>query len=81
MSFGCRKRTGRPCAPGRGRPSPRMRIPASRARAAAAAGVDAIFLECHPTPEMAPSDGSNMLPLDGVADVLRSVAQIAAASR
>ncbi|MEX0893128.1 MAG: 3-deoxy-8-phosphooctulonate synthase [Gemmatimonadota bacterium] len=32
-------------------------------RAAVAAGADALFLEVHPHPESAPSDGSNMLPL------------------
>lgn len=32
--------------------------------AAAAAGVDGLFLETHPDPEHAPSDGPNMIPLD-----------------
>jgi len=32
--------------------------------AAAAAGADAFFLETHPHPEHAPSDGPNMVPLD-----------------
>lgn len=40
------------------------------ARAAVAAGVDAVFLECHPNPDAAPSDGPNMLPFDAVEDVL-----------
>jgi 2-dehydro-3-deoxyphosphooctonate aldolase (KDO 8-P synthase) len=33
------------------------------ARAAVAAGVDGVFLETHPDPDHAPSDGPNMLPL------------------
>ena len=33
------------------------------ARAAVAFGVDALFIECHPDPDNAPSDGPNMLPL------------------
>ena len=41
----------------------RERVPLL-ARAAAAAGVHAIFLECHPTPERASSDASTMLALD-----------------
>lgn len=45
------------------------------ARAAAAVGVDGIFLETHPTPEDAPSDGPNMVPL---ADMPRLVAALAA---
>jgi 2-dehydro-3-deoxyphosphooctonate aldolase (KDO 8-P synthase) len=32
--------------------------------AAAAAGADGFFLETHPDPDRAPSDGLNMLPLD-----------------
>lgn len=38
--------------------------------AAAAAGADAFFLETHPDPDRAPSDGPNMLPLDRLGDVL-----------
>ncbi|MEX2181162.1 MAG: 3-deoxy-8-phosphooctulonate synthase [Gemmatimonadaceae bacterium] len=33
------------------------------ARAAAAAGADGLFIETHPDPDRAPSDGPNMLPL------------------
>ncbi len=33
-------------------------------RAACAAGIDGMFIETHPTPETAPSDGPNMLRLD-----------------
>jgi len=34
------------------------------ARAATAVGIDALFVETHPTPETSPSDGPNMLPLN-----------------
>lgn len=34
------------------------------ARAAVAVGVAAVFIETHPTPDTAPSDGPNMIPLD-----------------
>ncbi len=33
------------------------------ARAAVAVGVAAVFMECHPDPDHAPSDGPNMMPL------------------
>lgn len=49
------------------------------ARAAVAAGVHAIFLECHPDPTRARSDASTAQPLDGVPDLLRSLAAIRAA--
>ncbi len=34
------------------------------ARAALAVGCAAVFIECHPDPDKAPSDGPNMIPLD-----------------
>ena len=34
------------------------------ARAAVAVGVDAVFIETHPDPDHAPSDGPNMVPMD-----------------
>jgi len=34
------------------------------ARAAVSVGVDAVFMETHPDPDNAPSDGPNMVPLD-----------------
>jgi 2-dehydro-3-deoxyphosphooctonate aldolase (KDO 8-P synthase) len=40
------------------------------ARAGIAAGVDGIFIETHPTPEKAKSDGSNMLRLDQLEELL-----------
>ncbi len=45
----------------------------SLVRAAVAAGCDALFLETHPDPARAPSDGSNMLPLDQLETLLRQV--------
>ena len=46
------------------------------ARAAAAAGVAALFVETHPDPESAPSDGPNMVPLGELAALLRPVIEI-----
>ena len=45
-------------------------------RGAVAAGCDGLFLEAHPRPASAPSDGSNMLPLGALASVLREVTAI-----
>lgn len=48
------------------------------ARAAMAVGIDGLFLETHPTPDQAPSDGPNMLRLDdlpGVLDRLLAIRQ------
>ena len=41
------------------------------ARAAVAAGCDGVFLETHPDPDRAPSDGPNMIPLDQLPDLIR----------
>ena len=46
------------------------------ARAAVAAGVDALFVEVHPDPENALSDASTMLKLDDLPALLRVVKQI-----
>lgn len=46
------------------------------ARAAVAAGVDAIFLETHDDPDHAPSDGPVMLPLDELQPLLRVLQSI-----
>jgi 2-dehydro-3-deoxyphosphooctonate aldolase (KDO 8-P synthase) len=51
------------------------------ARAAVAAGVHAIFLECHPDPAHAASDASTMQPLAEVPEMLRSLAAIRSAMR
>ncbi len=51
------------------------------ARAAAAAGVDGFFIETHPNPEVALSDGSNMIPLDELEPLLESLLAIWNTSR
>ncbi|MFA4016850.1 MAG: hypothetical protein RUDDFDWM_001961 [Candidatus Fervidibacterota bacterium] len=43
------------------------------ARAAVAVGIDALFMEVHPSPDEALSDGPNMLPLHEVKPLLESV--------
>jgi 2-dehydro-3-deoxyphosphooctonate aldolase (KDO 8-P synthase) len=50
-------------------------------RAAAAAGVDGFFIETHPRPGEALSDGPNMIPLDEMADFLYELKTIFEASR
>jgi 2-dehydro-3-deoxyphosphooctonate aldolase (KDO 8-P synthase) len=47
------------------------------ARAAVAAGVDGLFLECHPEPKKAKSDAATMLGLDEVEPLLTQCKQIA----
>lgn len=49
------------------------------ARAATAAGVHALFIECHPDPARALSDSSTMLPLDQMPALLGRIAKIRAA--
>jgi 2-dehydro-3-deoxyphosphooctonate aldolase (KDO 8-P synthase) len=44
--------------------------------AAVAAGVDGIFIETHPQPQKAKSDGSNMLPLDLLEELLEKLIRI-----
>jgi 2-dehydro-3-deoxyphosphooctonate aldolase (KDO 8-P synthase) len=46
------------------------------ARCAAAAGVHALFMECHPEPRLALSDAATMLRLEAMAGVLDDVAAI-----
>ncbi len=46
------------------------------ARAAAAIGVNGIFLESHPNPEKALCDGPNSLPLNQLEDLLKQLIQI-----
>jgi 2-dehydro-3-deoxyphosphooctonate aldolase (KDO 8-P synthase) len=48
--------------------------------AAMAAGADALFLEVHPRPATAPSDGSNMLPLERLPALLERVLEVRAAA-
>ena len=46
------------------------------ARAAVAVGVAAIFIETHPDPDNAPSDGPNMVPLSQMPDLLKQLVEI-----
>jgi 2-dehydro-3-deoxyphosphooctonate aldolase (KDO 8-P synthase) len=48
------------------------------ARAAAALGIDGLFCETHPDPDKSPSDGPNMIPLDGFRSFLERILQIRA---
>lgn len=50
-------------------------------RAAVAAGCDAIFLEVHPNPEKALSDGPNMVKLERLEDFLAEIKRIEEAAR
>ena len=51
------------------------------ARAAAAVGVDGFFIETHPDPNNALSDGPNMIPLDAMERLLESLLTVWNASR
>jgi len=46
------------------------------ARAAIAVGVAAVFIETHPDPDNAPSDGPNMVPLSKLSGLLKQLVQI-----
>jgi 2-dehydro-3-deoxyphosphooctonate aldolase (KDO 8-P synthase) len=46
------------------------------ARAAVAIGVDGIFIETHPEPMLAKSDGANMLKLDLLEQLLEKLVKI-----
>ncbi len=46
------------------------------ARAAVAAGVDGLFMEVHPDPANAPSDGPNMLRLDALPGLLNQLLEV-----
>ncbi|MCG8320878.1 MAG: 3-deoxy-8-phosphooctulonate synthase [Cytophagales bacterium] len=46
------------------------------ARAAAAAGVDGFFIETHPEPSKALSDGPNMVPLKDMPDFLKMIREV-----
>jgi 2-dehydro-3-deoxyphosphooctonate aldolase (KDO 8-P synthase) len=45
-------------------------------KAAAAVGVSSIFMETHPNPDEAKSDGPNMVKLDEIEDVLKQIQEI-----
>ena len=44
--------------------------------AAVAAGADGLFLETHPDPDNAPSDGPNMIPLSALDDLVKRAVDI-----
>jgi 2-dehydro-3-deoxyphosphooctonate aldolase (KDO 8-P synthase) len=46
------------------------------ARAAVAVGVAAVFMETHPDPDNAPSDGPNMVPLSKMENLLKQLLKI-----
>ena len=46
------------------------------AKAAAAVGIDALFMEIHENPDNAPSDGPNMIPLANLEQILREVISV-----
>ncbi len=46
------------------------------AKAGIAAGADGIFIETHPNPSKALSDGANMLPLDQLEELLEKLSAI-----
>ena len=49
------------------------------ARCALAAGANGVFIETHPNPDQALSDGPNMIALADMADVLKSLLKVFAA--
>ncbi len=51
------------------------------ARAAVAAGVDAVFIECHPDPARSKSDAGTIQPLKAMPDLLAQLAAVRDASR
>ena len=48
----------------------------TNARAGIAVGVDGLFIETHPDPSIAKSDGANMLPLDQLESLLSKLVSI-----
>jgi 2-dehydro-3-deoxyphosphooctonate aldolase (KDO 8-P synthase) len=51
------------------------------ARCALAAGADGLFIETHPRPDQAMSDGPNMVPLASMPDLLGNLLKVWAAVR
>jgi 2-dehydro-3-deoxyphosphooctonate aldolase (KDO 8-P synthase) len=70
----------RPGGEGRSTGGDRTRVP-FLARAAVACGIDGLFLEVHEDPDRAPSDGPNMLRLQDLAALLRTLGRIQTACR
>ncbi len=55
------------------------RLVAPLARAAVAVGIDGLFLETHPQPELSPSDAANMVPLSELTSLLTVLLRLRAA--
>lgn len=51
------------------------------ARAAVAVGVDGLFMETHPNPQIALSDGPNMIPLSHMEELLTCIVELNAVAR
>ena len=51
------------------------------AKAAAAVGIDGLFLETHPNPDQSPSDGPNMVPLAELESLIERVLAVRAAAQ
>ena len=49
------------------------------ARAATAIGIDALFMEIHANPDVALSDGPNMVPLHALEDILQQILAVRSA--
>ncbi|MBI1389147.1 MAG: 3-deoxy-8-phosphooctulonate synthase [bacterium] len=64
-----------------GRSGGQREFAAPLARAAVAVGVDGFFIETHPEPSRALSDGPNMIPLDAMEPLLRSLIALHRAGR
>jgi 2-dehydro-3-deoxyphosphooctonate aldolase (KDO 8-P synthase) len=62
------------------RSSGQVKFAPALARAAVAAGCDGVFIETHPNPAAALSDGPNMIPLRQMDDVLRQLLDVRAAA-
>jgi 2-dehydro-3-deoxyphosphooctonate aldolase (KDO 8-P synthase) len=57
----------------------RPELIATIGKAAVAAGANGVFIETHPRPGEALSDGANMLPLDQLKDLLTQLKRVHAA--
>ncbi len=77
ICFDCTHSTQRPGAGEGGKVTGgNARLAPMLARAAVAAGVDALFLETHPNPSKAMSDAATQIPLEQIGAVLESVARV-----
>lgn len=75
MCFDCTHSAQLPGAQGHATGGRRDRVPLL-ARAAVAAGVDAVFMECHPEPERALSDSSTMLRLSDAVELVGLLSRV-----